>query len=99
MARATCSPLPLNGPSQDGTRKRGYGARTADFGGHFEKTRRESDDQRDSIAGPISAWNAVMAVANLTWIHKAATVEQIVKPCLPHLTQVTREISIKPETA
>ena len=81
------------------TRKRGYGTRAADFGGHYEKTRREADDQRDSIAVPIWAGNEVIAAVNLTWIHKVATVEQIVKTCLPHLTQATREISIKLETA
>jgi IclR family mhp operon transcriptional activator len=62
-------------------------------------TRREADDQRDSIAVPIWAGNEVIAAVNLTWIHKVATVEQIVKTCLPHLTQATREISIKLETA
>lgn len=81
------------------TRKRGYGTRAADFGGHYEKTRREADDQRDSIAVPIWAGNEVIAAVNLTWIHKVATVDQIVKTCLPHLTQATREISIKLETA
>lgn len=77
------------------TRHRGYGTRAVDFGGHFEKTRRESDDQRDSIAVPIRAGPEVIAAVNLTWIHKVATVPQIVKTCLPHLNQATREISMK----
>lgn len=77
------------------TRRAGYGIRASDFGGHFEKTRRESDDMRDSIAIPIWAGEEVVAAVNLTWIHKAATVPQIVKTCLPHLTQASREISIK----
>lgn len=83
----------------DETRERGYGTRDADFGGHHEKTRRESDDQRDSIAVPIWAGHEVIAAVNLTWIHKVTTVDHIVKTCLPHLTQATREISIKLETA
>jgi len=78
---------------------RAYGTRAADFGGHYEKTRREADDQRDSIAVQIWAGNEVIAAVNLTWIHKVATVEQIVKTYLPHLTQATREISIKLQTA
>ncbi|OJX07303.1 MAG: transcriptional regulator [Burkholderiales bacterium 70-64] len=77
------------------TRQQGYGSRAADFGGHFEKTRREFDDQRDSIAIPIWVGEEVIAVVNLTWIHKVATVQQIVKTCLPYLTQATREISVK----
>ncbi|MBK6715721.1 MAG: helix-turn-helix domain-containing protein [Burkholderiales bacterium] len=81
------------------TRQRGYGTRASDFGGHYEKTRRESDDHRDSIALPVWAGHEVIAAVNLTWIHKAATVDQIVKTCLPQLTQAAREISIKLETA
>lgn len=77
------------------TRKCGYGTRATDFGGHFDQTRRESNDQRDSIAVPIWAAEEVIAVVNLTWIHKVATVSQIVKTCLPQLTQASREISMK----
>lgn len=77
------------------TRRRGYGTRAADFGGHFEKTRREFDDHRDSIAVPVYAGEEVIAAVNLTWIHKVATVPQIIKTCLPYLTQATREISMK----
>jgi IclR family mhp operon transcriptional activator len=81
------------------TREVGYGTRAADFGGHFDKTRREQDDHRNSIAVPIWAGDELVAVVNLTWIHKAATVPQIVKTCLPHLTQASREISMKLVTA
>lgn len=77
------------------TRDLGYGHRTEDFGGHFEKTRRESDDQRDSIAVPVWAGDEVVAAVNLTWMHKVATVSQIVKSYLPQLTQASREISMK----
>lgn len=81
------------------TRQRGYGTRAADFGGHFEKTRREVDDHRDSIAVPVWGGDEVIGVVNLTWIQKAVTVQQIAKTCLPHLTQATREISMKLESA
>lgn len=77
------------------TRRIGYGTRTPDFGGHYEKPRRESDDGRDSIAVPIWAGEEVVAAVNLTWIHKVMTVPQIVKTCLPHLAQAAREISLK----
>jgi IclR family mhp operon transcriptional activator len=77
------------------TRSLGYGHRTADFGGHFDKTRREFDDQRDSIAVPVWAGEEVVAVVNLTWMHKVATVAKMVKAYLPDLTQTSREISMK----
>lgn len=77
------------------TRRLGYGHRTKDFGGHFEKTRRESDDQRDSIAIPIWAGEEVVAVVNLTWMHRVTTVAQVVKSHLPELTKASREISLK----
>lgn len=77
------------------TRERGYGIRAADFGGHYEKTRREYDDQRDSIAAPIWAGNEVIAVVNLTWIRSVVPVEQIVQTCWPQLAKAAREISVK----
>jgi IclR family mhp operon transcriptional activator len=77
------------------TKKLGYGVRATDFGGHFDKTRRESDDSRDSIAIPIWAGNEVVAVINLTWTHKSATVEQIVKSHLAALTEASKEITEK----
>jgi IclR family mhp operon transcriptional activator len=77
------------------TKKLGYGVRATDFGGHFDKTRRESDDSRDSIAIPIWAGNEVVAVINLTWTHKSATVAQIVKSHLAALTEASKEITEK----
>jgi IclR family transcriptional regulator, mhp operon transcriptional activator len=77
------------------TQRLGYGVRAADFGGHFDKTRRESDDNRDSIAVPIWAGNEVAAVINLTWMHKSTTLEQIVKTQLAVLTEASKEISEK----
>lgn len=77
------------------TRQRGYGTRADDFGGHFEKTRREVDDQRDSVAVPIWAGEEVIAVLNLTWVIKAATLAQILKTCMPHVTLASRQISMK----
>lgn len=77
------------------TQKLGYGVRATDFGGHFDKTRRESDDSRDSIAVPIWAGNEVIAVINLTWMHKSSTVEQIVKSHLSALTEASQEITKK----
>lgn len=77
------------------TRSLGYGHRTRDFGGHFEKTRREWDDQRDSIAVPIWAGDEVIAAVNLTWMHKVTTVAQMVKTHLPQLTKAAQEISMK----
>jgi IclR family mhp operon transcriptional activator len=79
----------------DETRRLGYGHRTTDFGGHFDKSRRDWDDGRDSIALPVWADQDVIAVVNLTWMHRVATVEQMVKAHLPALMEATREISVK----
>ena len=46
------------------TRRLGYGHRTPDFGGHFDQTRREWNDDRDSIAVPI--WAGQEATRRLT---------------------------------
>lgn len=77
------------------TRTMGYGVRADDFGGHYNQTRRESNDGRDSIAVPIWAGDEVVAVVNLTWMHKVASVEQIVKNHLAELSKAAREISVK----
>jgi IclR family mhp operon transcriptional activator len=77
----------------DETRRLGYGHRTPDFGGHFDKSRREWDDSRDSIAVPVWAGEDVIAVVNLTWMHRVTTVKQIVEAHLPDLTMASREIS------
>lgn len=79
----------------DQTRRLGYGLRAKDFGGHFDQTRREWDDRRDSIAVPIWAGQEVVAVVNLTWMHKVATVSGIVKAHLPDLIQASRDISAR----
>lgn len=77
------------------TRSLGYGLRADDFGGHYDKTRRESNDGRDSIAVPIWAGEEVVAVVNLTWMHKVASVDQVVKKHLAQLSQAAREISVR----
>jgi len=79
----------------DETRRLGYGHRTPDFGGHFDQTRREWNDGRDSIAVPIWAGEEVIASLNLTWMHKVATVPQMVKANLQQLTAAAREISMR----
>ena len=77
------------------TRRLGYGHRTADFGGHFDLGRRAWNDDRDSIAVPIWVGEEVIASINLTWMHKVATVAQMVTAYLPQLTAAAREISIR----
>lgn len=79
----------------DETRRLGYGRRSSDFGGHFDKSRREWNDHRDSIAVPVWAGDEVIASVNLTWMHNVATVQQIVKSHLPELTAAAREISMR----
>jgi IclR family mhp operon transcriptional activator len=71
----------------------GYGTRASDFGGHYNLTRREWDDERESFAVPIWAAGEVIAVINLTWMHKVATLAQMVKTCLPPVHAAADEIS------
>jgi IclR family mhp operon transcriptional activator len=77
------------------TRRLGYGLRTPDFGGHFDQTRREWNDDRDSIAVPIWVADEVVAAINVTWMHKVATVQKMVKDHLPPLAAAAREISMR----
>ena len=44
---------------------------------------------------PIWVSDAVIAALNLTWMHKVATVPQMVKTYLPQLTAGAREISMR----
>ena len=75
------------------TKRAGYGERYQDFGGHFNASRRESNDGRDSIAVPVVVGVDVVAVINLTWFHKVKTVEQIVAAHLGTLKDAAAEIS------
>jgi IclR family mhp operon transcriptional activator len=79
----------------DETRRLGYGRRASDFGGHFDMPKHEWNDHRDSIAVPVWAGDEVIAVVNLTWMLKAAKVQQIVKSHLPELAAAAREISMR----
>lgn len=60
------------------TRRQGYSVRDPGFGGHYSKTRKESDDGRNSIAMPIRSGGEVLGCVNLTWRMKALTVAQLV---------------------
>lgn len=61
------------------TRRRGFSVRAPDFGGHYNKTRREIDDGRNSIAMPVRAGGHVLACVNLTWRRKALTLTEVVQ--------------------
>ncbi|MDH4189029.1 MAG: helix-turn-helix domain-containing protein [Betaproteobacteria bacterium] len=74
------------------TRRRGYGVRHADFGGHYDKSRVASDDGRDSIALPIYAFGSVIGCVNLTWIVKVAAAQQIVHDHLGTLQAAALEV-------
>ena len=60
------------------TRRQGYSVRDPGVGGHYSKTRKESDDGRNSIAMPIRSGGEVLGCVNLTWRIKALTVAQLV---------------------
>jgi IclR family transcriptional regulator, mhp operon transcriptional activator len=75
------------------TRRQGYGVRDPDFGGHYDKPRRESDDGRNSIAVPIAVVGAVIGCVNLTWVAKVTTAQQIVKQHLAELKEAAEEVA------
>ena len=77
------------------TRRLGYGQRYQDFGGHFDLSRREWNDGRDSIAVPLIVGTDVIAVINLTWFHKVKTVSQIVQAHLSELKKTADEITLR----
>jgi IclR family mhp operon transcriptional activator len=79
------------------TRRQGYAVRDPDWGGCFDKPRRESDDGRNSIALPIRVGTAVIGGVNLTWIMKVATVQQIVRQHLGAFREAVSEIGRRME--
>lgn len=74
-------------------RESGYGFRDASFGGHFDKTRREFDDGRDSIATPILVGDRVIGCVNLTWTARFADVAAIARKHLAALREATDKIA------
>ena len=72
------------------TRRRGYSVRAADFGGDYSRTRKEVDDQRNSIAMPILVERQVLGCVNLTWRSAVMTTREIAQRHLGDLrTAVT----------
>jgi IclR family mhp operon transcriptional activator len=74
------------------TRRRGYGLRDPRFGGDYDRTRRERDDGRDSLAMPIIVDERVLGVINLTWIQKVADRRDIVAKHLDDIRRAARRI-------
>jgi IclR family mhp operon transcriptional activator len=74
------------------TRLRGYSIRDADFGGHYHKTRAESNDGRNSIAMPIRLNDQVLGCVNLTWKAKLMSVSQLVEKHLSSLKKAVDAI-------
>lgn len=75
------------------TRRRGYGVREPTFGGHYDRTRREIDDGRNSIAVPIVVDGTVIGCINLTWLTRVTTVGTIVEQHLPTLQRASARIA------
>lgn len=75
------------------TRRRGYGLRDPDFGGDYDRPRRDSDDGRHSLAVPIVVGKSVIGVVNLTWIAKVASVREIVAKHLGHVQEAAADIA------
>jgi IclR family mhp operon transcriptional activator len=102
LARLQASPHPGDAVSRDEkwvarrlaqARDRGYGFRDASFGGHFDKSRREYDDGRDSIAAPIVVGDHVLGCVNLTWSTRVADLKSIASKHLGELRDAADRIA------
>jgi IclR family mhp operon transcriptional activator len=76
----------------DTTRRRGYSTRDPDFGGHYSKSRDESNDARNSIAMPIRIDGQVLGCINLTWKTQSMSLSTAVKRHLGALTEAVRTV-------
>jgi IclR family mhp operon transcriptional activator len=76
-----------------GVLERGYGHRDPAWGGHFDKSRREFDDGRDSIATPIAVGDRVLGCVNLTWSTRVADLQSIATRHLGELRDATNAIA------
>lgn len=74
------------------TRRRGYGTRDADFGGHYDHPRSRTDDGRNSIAVPVHVGDEIVGCVNLTWVAKVASVRVIAERFLPELGKAASTI-------
>jgi IclR family mhp operon transcriptional activator len=86
LARLRASPHPGDAGARNSawvarvlaeTRRRGFAARDPSFGGHFDKSRREVDDGRNSIAVPIIVDARVIGSINMTWTVKAGSIAEV----------------------
>lgn len=102
LARLQASPHPGDAVSRDEkwvtrrlaqVRERGYGFRDASFGGHFDKSRREYDDGRDSIAMPIVIGDRVLGCVNLTWSTRVSDLKSIAGKHLGELRDAANRIA------
>jgi len=75
------------------TRSRGYSIRDPDFGGHYSKTRSDSNDERNSIAMPIQLGEHVIGCVNLTWRARVLTTSAVVNKHLETLKQAVEAIA------
>ncbi len=82
----------------EATRQRGYSTRDPDFGGHYFKTREDSDDKRNSIAMPILVNSQVLGCINLTWKEKLVTLSQAVAQHLNTLRAAVKSVEERAKT-
>ena len=84
------------------TRALGYGLRAPDFGGHFDETRRVSDDGRDSIGVAIRMGPHVPGAINVTWARRALTrakaIELLAEPALKAAEEISARLIQSHET-
>ncbi|HMO46084.1 MAG TPA: helix-turn-helix domain-containing protein [Rubrivivax sp.] len=81
------------------TRQLGYGMRHAGFGGHFQLSRSQFDDERDSVAVPVMVGSDVIAAVNLTFLHKIMSPKEFVAAHLVTLRDAASEISRRVQRA
>lgn len=73
-------------------RQRGYAVRDPSFGGGNPPFRSQFDDGLDAIAVPLPYEGHIIGCVSITWIRKAASIEQMSKIYLKLLQSTAKEI-------
>ncbi len=71
----------------------GYALRAPDFGGNFDKSRRVSDDGRDSLGVAIRMGSHVPGAINVTWARRALSREKAIALLAEPAMKAAAEIS------
>lgn len=74
------------------TRRRGYSVRDPDFGGDYDRPRREIDDGRHSIAMPVMVNQQVIGCINISWRTRVVGLKAMVEHHLKDLQEAVAAV-------